>query len=135
MLGICFGVAPHPKPVQTVGGRCVAGNGQRACRPQAPPFWIGFLGGGAASPPNNATLLRECQLTPSASWRIQGSHRGAALGTQRKPAMTTTFISETIMQQAADLIVRTRDFCGNEREAVREFAIENGFKAEWQKIH
>jgi 2-methylaconitate cis-trans-isomerase PrpF len=46
-----------------------------------------------------------------------------------------TFIPQTIIDQAADLIVNTRDFCGNEQEAVRDFAIENGFKAEWKKIH
>jgi len=46
-----------------------------------------------------------------------------------------TFIPETIIDQAIDMIITTRDFCGNEREAVREFAVEAGFKADWQKIH
>ena len=49
--------------------------------------------------------------------------------------MAAKFIPEAIISEAADLIVTTRDFCGNEREAVREFATEAGFAAEWQKIH
>jgi len=46
----------------------------------------------------------------------------------------TTFIPQAIIDQAVEAIINSRTFCGNEREAVREFAIENGFKADWQKI-
>jgi hypothetical protein len=45
-----------------------------------------------------------------------------------------TFIPNHIIAGAVDAIITARDFCGNEREAVRDFAIENGFKADWQKI-
>jgi hypothetical protein len=46
-----------------------------------------------------------------------------------------TYIPDTVIQQAADVIITTRDFCGDEREAVREWCAENGYKAEWQKVH
>lgn len=46
-----------------------------------------------------------------------------------------TFIPDHIIDAAVETIITTRDFCGNEREAVRDFAIDNGFKADWQKIH
>lgn len=44
-------------------------------------------------------------------------------------------IPEMIIDLAVEQIINARDFCGNEREAVRDFAIEHGFKAEWKKIH
>lgn len=46
-----------------------------------------------------------------------------------------THIPDNIIEQAANVILTTRDFCGNEREAVRDFAIESGYRAEWQKLH
>ena len=46
-----------------------------------------------------------------------------------------TFIPSNIIDQAVTIIITTRDFCGNEAEAVKDFACENGFKAEWKKIH
>lgn len=45
------------------------------------------------------------------------------------------FIPDHIIQAAVSTIITTRDFCGNEQEAVREFAIENGFRNEWKKVH
>ena len=45
------------------------------------------------------------------------------------------FIPKHIIAGAVQMILNTRDFCGNEAEAVREFATEHGFKADWQKIH
>jgi hypothetical protein len=45
------------------------------------------------------------------------------------------FIPTHIIDGAVETIITTRDFCGNEAEAVRDFAIENGFKADWKKIH
>jgi hypothetical protein len=44
-------------------------------------------------------------------------------------------IHENIIDLAVDAIIGARDFCGNEQEAVREVAIENGLGAHWQKIH
>ena len=45
------------------------------------------------------------------------------------------FIPKHIIAGAVQVILNTRDFCGNERAAVREFAIENGFRADADKIH
>jgi hypothetical protein len=45
------------------------------------------------------------------------------------------FIPSHILDAAVEVIVNTRDFCGNEAFAVREFCNETGFKSEWQKIH
>lgn len=44
-------------------------------------------------------------------------------------------IPEQIITDAVRVIINTRDFCGNEREAVFEFSAEAGFKGEWKKIH
>ncbi len=44
------------------------------------------------------------------------------------------FIPTHIISAAVETIITTRDFCGNEREAVRDFAIENGFRGEADKI-
>jgi hypothetical protein len=45
------------------------------------------------------------------------------------------FIPKHIIAGAVQMILNTRDFCGDEVEAVREFAIENGFRDDWRKIH
>ena len=45
------------------------------------------------------------------------------------------FIPKHIIAGAVQTILNTRDFCGNEAEAVRDFAIENGFPRDWRKIH
>jgi len=42
------------------------------------------------------------------------------------------FIPKHIIAGAVQVILNTRDFCGNEREAVREFAIENGFRSSFR---
>lgn len=44
-------------------------------------------------------------------------------------------IPESVIAEAIDVIINTRDFCGNEREAVLEFAAEAGFAGEAAKIH
>jgi hypothetical protein len=44
------------------------------------------------------------------------------------------FVPDHIIEDAVDVVLTTRDFCGNETEAVRDFAIENGFKADWKRI-
>lgn len=45
------------------------------------------------------------------------------------------FIPSDVIDLAVETIIVTRDFCGNEKEAVREFAVESGFGSEWEKIH
>jgi len=42
-------------------------------------------------------------------------------------------ITDTLIDEAASLIITTRDFCGNEAEAIREFAAENNV-ADWRKL-
>lgn len=46
-------------------------------------------------------------------------------------------IPESIIDDAIDAIITARDFCGDEREAVRVVATEAGFggRLTWQKIH
>lgn len=47
-----------------------------------------------------------------------------------------TQIPETIIRGAVEVIITTRDFCGNEREAALDFAHDNGFTGEAAaKIH
>ena len=41
--------------------------------------------------------------------------------------------SPDLVAQAADLIINTRDFCGDERLAVMEFAHENRFR-DWRAL-
>ena len=38
------------------------------------------------------------------------------------------YISDSIISEAVDTIISSRDFCGNEKSAVLEFAAEAGFK-------
>lgn len=44
-------------------------------------------------------------------------------------------IPEQIIEEAIELIINTRDFCGNEVVAVYEFAAESGFGEEASKIY
>lgn len=46
-----------------------------------------------------------------------------------------THIPETVIMDAVDAIVNSREFCGNEREAAFQVACDHGFKSEWKKIH
>lgn len=45
------------------------------------------------------------------------------------------FIPDSIIDLAVDRIINTRDFCGNEKEAVRDLAYDHGYGAAWRKIH
>jgi hypothetical protein len=45
-----------------------------------------------------------------------------------------TYISETIIQNAVDLIINTRDFCGNEKQAVKDFCAEENI-SDWTKVY
>jgi hypothetical protein len=44
-----------------------------------------------------------------------------------------TYISNQIIQQAVDLIINTRDFCGNEKQAVKDFCADENI-ADWKKV-
>jgi len=44
------------------------------------------------------------------------------------------FISETIINNAVDTIINTRDFCGNEKQAVKDLCADEGLLAQWQKV-
>lgn len=44
------------------------------------------------------------------------------------------YISESIIDNAVDLIINTRDFCGNERQAVRDYCADENI-SDWQKVY
>ena len=44
------------------------------------------------------------------------------------------FISDAIISNAVDLIINTRDFCGNEKQAVKDFCAEEKI-ADWRKVY
>jgi hypothetical protein len=43
------------------------------------------------------------------------------------------FIPETAIQNAIDLIINTRDFCGDEKQAVRDYCHDEGI-GDWLKV-
>jgi hypothetical protein len=43
------------------------------------------------------------------------------------------FIPETTIQNAIDLIINTRDFCGDEKQAIRDYCHDLGIK-DWLKV-
>lgn len=45
-----------------------------------------------------------------------------------------SFISENIISYAVDLIINTRDFCGNEKLAIKDFCKDENI-ADWQKVY
>lgn len=44
------------------------------------------------------------------------------------------YISESIIDNAVDLLINTRDFCGNERQAVRDYCADEKIN-DWQKVY
>jgi hypothetical protein len=44
------------------------------------------------------------------------------------------FISDAVISNAVDLIINTRDFCGNEKQAVKDFCAEEKI-ADWRKVY
>lgn len=44
------------------------------------------------------------------------------------------YISESIIDNAVDVIINTRDFCGNERQAVRDYCADENI-SDWQKVY
>ena len=45
-----------------------------------------------------------------------------------------TFISENTINNAIDIIINTRDFCGNEKQAVKDFCNDEKI-ADWLKVY
>jgi len=43
------------------------------------------------------------------------------------------YIPESTIQNAIDLIINTRDFCGDEKQAVRDYCADEGLK-DWMKV-
>jgi hypothetical protein len=43
------------------------------------------------------------------------------------------FINEKTIAQAVDLIINTRDFCGNEMQAIQDFCADENIK-DWHKV-
>jgi hypothetical protein len=43
------------------------------------------------------------------------------------------FIDDKTIAQAVDLIINTRDFCGNEMEAIQDFCADENIK-DWHKV-
>ena len=48
--------------------------------------------------------------------------------------MTDRTIPEAVIDGAVDIILNTRDFCGDEREAVRDFCADEG-QPHWQTVY
>ena len=51
-----------------------------------------------------------------------------------KKGINMAYISESIIDSAVDLIINTRDFCGNERQAVRDYCADEKIN-DWQKVY
>ena len=44
-----------------------------------------------------------------------------------------TYITENQINDAVELIINTRDFCGNEQMAIQDFCADEGIK-DWHKV-
>jgi hypothetical protein len=44
-----------------------------------------------------------------------------------------SYIPNTTIDNAVDLIINTRDFCGDEKRAIKDFCSDEGI-ADWQKV-
>jgi hypothetical protein len=44
-------------------------------------------------------------------------------------------IPDRVIDEAIEAIITARDFCGDEREAVKEVANDNGFFHVWKALH
>jgi hypothetical protein len=45
-----------------------------------------------------------------------------------------SYLSENVINQAVDLIINTRDFCGNEMQAIQDFCADESIK-DWRKVY
>lgn len=44
-----------------------------------------------------------------------------------------TYIKNEIIEQAVDLIINTRDFCGDEKQAVKDYCADEKI-SDWKKV-
>jgi hypothetical protein len=44
------------------------------------------------------------------------------------------YISDAVISSAVDLIINTRDFCGDEKQAVKDFCAEENI-GDWRKVY
>jgi len=44
------------------------------------------------------------------------------------------YISDSIIDNAIELIINTRDFCGNEKQAIKDYCADENI-SDWQKIY
>ena len=45
-----------------------------------------------------------------------------------------SYISDSIIDNAIELIINTRDFCGNEKQAIKDYCANEKIK-DWQKVY
>ncbi len=45
-----------------------------------------------------------------------------------------TYISDSIIDNAIELIINTRDFCGNEKQAIKDYCVDENI-SDWQKVY
>lgn len=45
-----------------------------------------------------------------------------------------TYISDSVIENAIKLIINTRDFCGNEKQAIQDYCADAKI-SEWQKVY
>lgn len=45
-----------------------------------------------------------------------------------------TYISDSIIENAIELIINTRDFCGNEKQAIKDYCADEKI-SDWQKVY
>jgi len=44
------------------------------------------------------------------------------------------FIPDNLINNAVEAIITTRDFCGNEKQAVKDLCADEGLLAQWQTV-
>ena len=45
-----------------------------------------------------------------------------------------TYISDSVIENAIELIINTRDFCGNEKQAIKDYCADEKI-SDWQKVY
>ena len=66
---------------------------------------------------------------------IRSQYRGiVGLCLHSSEGLVIMFISDKIIDNAVELIINTRDFCGNEKQAIRDFCHEEKI-TDWKKVY
>ena len=45
-----------------------------------------------------------------------------------------SYIADAVISNAVDIIINTRDFCGDEKRAIKDFCSDEGI-ADWVKVY